>query len=44
MDLRFLMVDGVAVLQKYVFVRNDTDQDGNITAIYDWENVPTVTE
>ncbi len=40
MDLRWVTRDGVPVLQKYLFVRNEV-VDGELVAVYEWTDVPT---
>ncbi len=42
MDMRWLIRDSVPVLQKSVFLRNEIDEENNITAIYEWQDVPVV--
>ncbi len=39
MDLRWVVRNSVRVLQKNVFVRNDTI-DEEIVAVYEWQDVP----
>ncbi len=45
MDLRWTVVDGDMVLQKYVYIRTDTVEgpDGlDLVPVYEWQTVPTV--
>ncbi len=41
MDLRWITIDSVKVLQKYVYIRTDTVGD-DLVPIYEWQTVPDV--
>ncbi len=40
MDLRFINREGVSILQKLIFLRNEMDGNGNLIAVYEWQDVP----